>query len=304
MANIKPRNWSRDQAAFADALEVASRSPAGQNEMRPVIAEIQRQMRELGPQGFTPQHMARLRSRMAGSIKGAGDDVFANAPKSDPYFMSLRQEMDDILNRATGNKWQKVPEGYAAQSAPVAEAQGLQGIREAFVSPQGVTKVGERGGVPHVTEGKLRTVLSNSGENRFGDVLSDEPRTVLNATLDALRRADFPHGQIKGSGARGGSDSVMNALNVARQHMSGGQGGKTAWGAVTALYDKALQRGSRAEAQQILLALQDPNAFVRMVEDSMRRRIPLPPSVMQAAQALGTRASAELTVDQFQPGGQ
>jgi hypothetical protein len=64
--------------------------------------------------------------------------------------------MEAILNRATGGKWQEVPAGYRLESGPVAEAKGLAAIHDKFVSPSGVINVGELGGVPRVTEARLR----------------------------------------------------------------------------------------------------------------------------------------------------
>ena len=192
MQAVDPQVFAADLARLRAQLDVARRSPAGMNQMRGVVDEIMSQLDTLGPQGFTPQHLAALRSRMAGAIRGRADDPFATAPKTDPFYMSLRDEMDVILNRATGGEWQDVPAGYAAELRPVAEAKGLAAIHGKFVTPEGVITVGELGGAPRVTEARLRQALKAGGENRFGNVLTPGVRDQLEGTLDAVRSSQIP----------------------------------------------------------------------------------------------------------------
>jgi hypothetical protein len=287
MANLRPRNWGSDKARFRAALDAAERSPAGQNEMRPVIREIMRQMDELGPE-FGPQHMARLRSRMAGAVKGRPDgDVFASAPRGDPYYLSLRDEMDRILNRATGDKWRRVLEGYAAESAPVAEARGMARIREQFVSPEGIARA-EVSGTPKVTQAQLARGMVAGGENRFGDVLGAEPRGMLQGTLDALRSQGITQ-EVKGAGtAGGGSNTVMDAVANAKRLMPRNSTGSM----IIDLARAAMNMGRDREAQQLMQALQNPDAFVRMVQGAMAQGQQVPGSLVQAARVLSSQVPA------------
>lgn len=264
--NFKPKKFSHEMNAFYDNIDQALRSPAGQNEMRPVLTEIKRQMDDLGPQ-FGPEHMARLRARMQGMIKGTPGDPFASAPKSDPYFISLKTEIDRILNSSTGSKWNKAVQGYAKDSGPVTAARSSEAIKGAFVTPEGVFRKTDVGGVPSVTQAGLRQALTQFGENNFGNTLAPDSRTILDATLGALQRRDALQ-TVKGSGTGGGgSNTLMDFIAAGANVDHHGLAGM----ALSKVKNFSSDR-TRAALDE---ALRNPDAFVALMERKLASGAPL-----------------------------
>lgn len=300
--NLKPRNWKNELEGFKANIEQAKMSPAGQNQMRGVLNEIDRQITELGD-NITPQHLAALRAQMSGAIKGAPDSPFATAPRSDPYYISLKDELDRILNQSTGGKWQRVPEGYAADSVPVGAAKTSQAIRETFMTPQGITRGAERGGVPNVSAARLsQTMAKNAEHPRFGDQMAPESRDILQATLDALRGKDYLQ-QVKGTGTSGGgSDTVMNAMNVYAQRRAGHGGSDSGaiMSALKSLWNVAQERGDKRLNDEITRALQNPDHFVAMIDAARRSNAPISATqqAVYSAIAGGSGAAAPALMQQ------
>ncbi|MGH9575926.1 MAG: hypothetical protein ACRD3R_00710, partial [Terriglobales bacterium] len=132
--NVDPAVFKNEVSRFGALVDQAKMTPQGQNQMRGVLSEISRQLDEVGDH-ITPQHLAALRSRMAGSVKGTPlTDPFRSAPTSDPYYRSLRDELDAMLDRSSSGKWSPVNEAYAAASRPVTASRASQAIREGFES--------------------------------------------------------------------------------------------------------------------------------------------------------------------------
>jgi hypothetical protein len=278
LAHLDPGVWAQEKTQFRAALDQALQSPSGQNQMRRPILEMIRQMDELGD-NFTPAHMTALRTEMSSGVRGRGESVFATAPRADPLYQSVRDEMDRILNGATGNRWQNVLDGYIDESKAVNQAKSMKGIRESFVSPEGVIKAHPLGGVPQVTEAKLRQTVARAGENRFGDQLGPQSRGVLENTMEALNRANFLQ-DLKNTGTgKGGSNTVMDGAAVARKlGMSAAMDGGV-MDLVVHVARQLVKAGRRNEAEQVMYALSDPDRFVQMV---------------QRAQGAGQRISPEM----------
>lgn len=291
MGNLKPRNWQREMDDFTAKLEQAATSPAGQNELRPVIAEIQRQIADLGP-NFSPQHLARLRSRMASGVRGSPNDPFASAPKSDPYLLSLRDKMDDILNKSTGGKWERVLKGYAEESIPVQQAKAEAAVRGHFVTPEGTFKRPAKGDVPDVTEAQLRSAVTKlEGANKFPDrspTFSPESGSRLKATIQALEQRNLVK-RVKDAGTGGGgSNTAMDALAVVNS-----LGGMDGGGMLSALH--AARRWAHGKAlKEIDEALTNPEAYHALLLEQARRGGPPSQAQKLIARAGATGAGAGL----------
>jgi hypothetical protein len=278
-AAVRPAKFAKELEGFYSKIEQALKSPPGQNQMRPVLLEIKRQLDELGPE-ITPEHMMTLRANMQGAIKGTPDNVFATAPRTDPYYISLKQELDRILNDVTGGKWQKVVEGYAKDSAPVQAAKSAKGIRETFETPEGVLRTGDVGGVPRVTEARLRQALASKGESKFGDALTPESRQRLAATLEALNRQNITQ-RVKNAGTGGGGSNTLmdTAALLARRQMP-------ASGVIERLWNVAVKRGDEMLQQEIDLLLRDPEAFRASIVKALEAGQPLPRAKAEILAAL------------------
>jgi hypothetical protein len=272
--------FQKELADFYQNLEQALRSPPGQNQMRPVLLEIKRQLDELGPD-ITPEHLMTLRANMQGAIKGTPDNPFATAPRTDPYYISLKQELDRILNDVTGGKWQDVVAGYAADSVPVQAAKSSKAIREAFVTPEGVLRSGDLGGVPRVTEARLRQALAAKGESKFGDALDPSSRRVLEKTLDALNRQNITQ-RIKTAGTGGGGSNT--AMDLLAQKATAKASSVVPF--LGPLYQAARDRGDDLLMREIDRLLREPDAFVQGVRQTLKAGQPLPRAQAEILAAL------------------
>lgn len=273
-SSVKQGKFLKELDKLYQNIEQALKSPPGQNQMRPVLLEIKRQFDELGPE-ITPEHLMTLRANMQGAIRGQPGNVFESAPRTDPYYISLKQEFDRILNNVTGGKWQKVIEGYAKESAPVQAAKSSQAIRDFFETPQGVSRTSDLGGHPTVSNARLRRALAKFGENKYGDALEKETRQRLEATVEALRKAELPQ-RLKAAGtAGGGSNTAMDIAAIAAHR--GIPGG----GILQQLWSSAAHRGDRLLQEEIDNLLLNPEAFKASVLDALRRGEPLSPAKAQ-----------------------
>lgn len=285
MGNLKPRNWAREVAALRENLNQASLSPAGQNQMRPVINEISRQMNELGDQ-FGPEHLAALRARMSGAVRGAPDDPFRSAPTTDPYYQTLKREFDRILNESTGGRWQRVPQQYAEQSVPLSQARASQRLREQFVTPEGTSRVPETDvGSPIVTSARLRQTRSAlEGQNRYRNpTFSPETTQALEGAGEALRRADITQ-RLKSAGTGGGgSNTAMDVLASSAERFHA-LDPTSATNIVVRTLRGIRDIAGAQERRALDQALMNPDEFVRMMRAHAQagQLSPLEQRVLQA----------------------
>ena len=257
---VDPAMWSNEMVGFQARLAEAARSPAGQNEMRGVVKEIERQLADLGSE-FGPEHLMRLRARMAGQVKGSPDDPFRAAPKTDPYFISLRDEMDRILDDVTSGQWSPVNESYAAGSKPVTASKASQAVRDTFLTPEGIARAGEIGNVPKVTEHTLRRTMARLGENKFGDALAPETRNRLTHALDALRRQNITQ-DVKSAGTGGGGSNTAMDITA-----SGAESAlMPTRGVLAAVYRTVTGIGDQLLKQEMDRLLQNPQAYIAAMQ--------------------------------------
>jgi len=293
MKAAKPKVWESEMPQLRANLEQALRSPQGQNEMRPVLNEIIRQMDELGAE-FSPQHLAALRSRMAGKVRGSPNDPFTSAPMSDPAYISLKKEFDDILNATTGNKWQRVVDGYREASVPVAQAKAESLVKGRFMTPEGMPRTTASEGVPSVTENALRGAVTKPQVANRGTspTFAPESERVLKGTLEALERQNIL-GRVKGTGTGGGgSYSIPLATSMAKAVDPTGGFASKAIG-MAAQYAKHL--GDRRVLAELDQALIDPKKYYALVVEAIKAGQPLSPA-QRIAYELANKAAQGATV--------
>jgi hypothetical protein len=190
-ANNKPRLWRQRMTQFGADLRQAELSPESSNpNVRGVLDAVNAELDRIGP-NFTPSHLQQLRANLNGKVQPMSPDAFKSAPRDNPAIISLKQEMDDILNTVTGGKWQKVIEGYAKDSESVHAAKAAQQVRNAYTDAETGRIVSPviAADVPRVTAANLNRAMNAARLPDKSLALSAEANQRLQATQDALAPA-------------------------------------------------------------------------------------------------------------------
>ena len=268
MNAVKPEVFKAESDAFRQLVDQAAQSPEGLTTMRPALEQIKTVM---DSPAYGPQHLAQLRKLMGQSMNGpvAPGTLSDRAIRQDPLFMSLKNAMDDVLNKSTGNAWDKVNTDYAAQSMPVKAARASEGIRNTFLSPEGVSSTANGAGVPQVTGARLSQAMKRYGEDNFGDTLMPGSRGRLQKTLDALQQQQITQRVRNTATAGGGSDTASNLAQMAEgpvsrvmDHATGGMYG--------ALRDLVAKRGDRLLQEETQRLLQNPQQYLQAMNEMQR----------------------------------
>jgi hypothetical protein len=278
-----------DQAAFANQLDgfrnnlqVAMQSaeasnPAVLNMLRSIEGEIER----LGPM-FGPEHLATIRHNLSGKGNTLSPNAYLSAPRDSVATRSVLQEVDNILNGVTGNKWQNVVSGYAADTRPVDAAKAAGRVREAYYDPTGRVRgvsADPLGDVPKITEAGLGRAMDAARAPNKATLLSDPARTQLESILEALRAQNIVQGVKRSATAGGGSNTASDqfAAKAAGRAgdviagMAGGTAGAVTRGTLNAALDWANTHRDRALAE----ALQNPQRLIEILERRVRAGQPL-----------------------------
>lgn len=217
--NTKPRLWQKRMTQFGADMEKAMQSPESSNPaVRRVLEEVNAEMDRVGP-NFSPAHLQQIRANLNGKVQPMSTDPFKSAPRDNPAIISLKQELDDILNVSTGGKWQKVLEGYAKDSDAVRASAAAGKVRGAFLDEQTGRVVGPtlNPDTPLITQAGLNRAMNAARQPDKTLALSGEANNKLEATLDALRRQGMVQGLKRTATAGGGSDTIPNALAAAAE---------------------------------------------------------------------------------------
>lgn len=275
--NLKPRLWTQRMTQFGADLRQAELSPDASNPaVRSVLDAINAEMDRLGP-NFGIGHLQQLRANLNGKVQPMSPDVFKSAPRDNPAIISIKKEMDDILNTATGGKWQKVIEGYAKDSEKVHAAKAAQKVRSSFIDPATgkVQGVALNVDTPKITEAGLGRAMDAARMPDKTLALSDEAANRLEATLNVLRRQNIVQGMKRTSTAGGGSDTVPNLI---------AEGAARATGApnlLLQLVDAGRRVGMGKQDEALAALLTDPNQLAVALSEYLRP---------QAANRLGVLA--------------
>lgn len=275
MGSINEPAFARDLTAFRANLDQAALSAEASNPaVRNMVQQLADEIDRLGP-NFTPEHLATIRANLASKAPLVPTNAYQAAPRESPATMSVLREVDNILNSATGNRWQDVVGSYARDSNQVRAAQAAGKVREAFIDPatgrvRGVS-ADPAGDIPKVTEAGLGRALDAARGPRKELVLDPTANTRLESVLDALRRQNIVQGVKRSATAGGGSNTASDTFaagtaravsDVALDAMGGPAAtvGRSIMGGIRGAVDA---KKDRALAQ----ALQDEQAFIRMLEN-------------------------------------
>lgn len=264
--NMRPRLWVQRMTQFGADMESALRSPESSNPaVRSVLDAINAEMDRLGP-NFGLGNLQQLRANLNGKVQPTSTDVFKSAPRDNPAIISLKQEMDDILNTATGGKWQKVLEGYAKDSEAVHASKAAQKVRNAFIDPNTgrVEGVALNPDTPKITEAGLGRAMDAARMPDGSLALSPEATGRLESTLGALRRQNIVQSVKRTATAGGGSDTMSNALAEGAARASG------APNMLLQLLDAGRKIGMGRQDNALAALLSDPNQLAVALSDYLR----------------------------------
>lgn len=303
MSTINEPAFARDLQGFRNNLEVAMRTPeASDPAVRSMLTELRSELDRLGD-GFTPDHLATIRANLSSRSPLVPQNAYQAAPRSSPATMSVLREVDNILNNATGNRWQKVVGDYARDSDAVRASQAAGKVREAFWDSTGQVRnrsADTMGDVPMITESGLRRAINSTAGKDKNLLLSNEANTRLNAVVDALRAQGIVQ-RVKGSGsAGGGSDTAQNmfaARAAGRAADALGASGSTTAAGANAVLSKLSELATANKDRALAEALQNPQQMVALLERKLKAGAPLNAQEQYLLSVLRAAPSAAVTAN-------
>lgn len=279
-AGADAAKFANDLPAFRKNLDVALRSPEASNPAtRGMLEAIAADIDRVTSQGipYTPAHLQQIRANLSAKWHPKNDTAFTKADRSSPARLSVMQEVDNILNNATGGKWASVVGGYAADSKLVEASKAAGRARNQFYDPQTGRVLGvsadPSGDIPKITEAALGRSI-NAGKGQF----STDAETRLAAILEALRAQNIVQGVKRSATAGGGSDTASNlyAAKAAGKVADalGASGSMTATAAKTGL-EKLGELATANKDRALAEALQNPQQMVALLERKLKAGAPL-----------------------------
>ncbi len=282
MSTVNEPAFARDLAGFRSNLDLAMRTPEASNPaVRSMLTALADEVDRLGPD-FTPQHLATIRANLASKAPMVPTNAYQAAPRESPATMSVLREVDNILNNATGGRWQPVLEAYKRDSDIVRSSQAAGKVRESFVDQatgrvRGVA-ADVAGDVPKVTEAGLGRAMDAARGPRRELVLDPTAETRLQAVLDALRQQNIVQGVKRSATAGGGSNTASDTLaaqtagNVAEAlaNATGAPG--------RSVLDRVRDIANANKDAALAEALQNPQRMVELLEGRIRAGRPLSPA--------------------------
>lgn len=278
-AGADAAKFAQDLPKFRSNLDVAMMSPEASNPAtRAMLQAIADDIDRVTAAGmaYTPAHLQQIRANLSAKWHPKNDTAFTKADRSSPARLSVMQEVDNILNNATGGKWSGVVGGYAADSKLVDASKAAAAARAPFYDQTGrVRKVSADpdGDVPKITEAALGRAI-DAGKGNF----STTAETRLNAILEALRAQNIVQGVKRSATAGGGSDTASNmyaakAAGQAAQAL-GASGSMTATG-VSATLNKLGEMATANKDRALAEALQNPQQMIALLERKLKAGAPL-----------------------------
>lgn len=298
MGTINEPAFARDLTSFRSNLDTAMRSAEASNPaVRTMLQTVADEIDRLGPD-FRPEHLATIRANLANKTPLVPTNAYQAAPRESPATMGVLRDVDNILNNATGGRWQDVLGAYARDSNLVRSSQAAGKIRESFVDPatgrvRG-TAADSAGDLPTVTEAGLGRALDVARGPRKELVLDPTANARLEGVLQALRQQNITRRVAKSATAGGGSNTASDT--IAAQAASGladamaSTAGAPGRMSLEALRNFANTRKDAALAE----ALQNPQRMIELLEGQVRAGRPLSPAEQQLLALLrGVPAAAE-----------
>lgn len=275
--------FGNDLARFRSNLDQALMSPEASNPaVRNMLDAIAGEIDRLGG-NFSLGHLQQIRANLSGRQKALPQNAYQAAPRDSMATRSVLQEVDDILNNATGNKWQDVVSGYAGDSRLVDASKAAGRVRESFYDPNTGRVLGvsadAAGDVPKITEAGLGRAMNAARGPGKSMQLSTAANDQLEGVLDALRAQNIVQGVKRSATAGGGSNTASDQFAAqaagkvgdAIATMAGGPAGALTKGAINQALNFANTHRDRALAQ----ALQDPQRLIQILEQRLAAGQPL-----------------------------
>lgn len=294
--------FAGDLAQFRNSLDDAmlqpeSSNPAVRNMLKAIADDIDR-VAEAGAQ-YTPAHLQQIRANMAAKFSPFNPNALAGAPRDSAARIATMDQVDGILNRATGGRWDDVLEGYTRRSRLVDRSKAAGRVRDTFYDPEtGIargTAADAVGDVPKITEARLDRALTRARGKDGASQLSPRAEARLNAVLEALRRQNITQRVAKTATAGGGSNTASDAFAAEAAGQVGdalaGAAGVPSWVSrigLGRLEDFAAANRDRALAE----ALQNPDELLRALERLEKSGRPLSPEQSLLLNALRNTAVA------------
>lgn len=255
-------------------LSAESSNPAVRQMLQAIADDIDR-VTAAGAQ-YTPGHLQQIRANLSGKWHPQNDTAFTRADRAAPARLSVMQEVDDVLNRTTGNRWQNVVDNYAADSRLVDASKAAGKVRGAYYDNTGRVRgvsADPDGTVPKITEAGLNRALDSARQGN-ASLLSDPARQELEAILAALRRQGIVQGVKRSATAGGGSNTASDLMAAGAARAAGDMALNAVGGPVAtagraaggALMNTLNARKDRALAE----ALQDEQRFADLLQRQLR----------------------------------
>jgi hypothetical protein len=274
VANVDPAAFAVARQQLRANLDTAMRSPEAINpDVMSMLRSLAKQMDDLGPD-FGPRHLMEVRSGLSGkAMPMASTNPFKTAPRDSPATISLKTEVDNILDSTSGGMWSPVVQGYRQGSEGVRQSQAARAVRDVFYDPD--TGLARRmaagdltGTTPQITQAGLATAIEKTRQGGRSQ-LSPDARTGLAETMRALRAQQQIQQMNRTATAGGGSASVPNLTALAQDKATDaalgaipGMTGAAVRGGVGLIDQLVNARSNQATAQ----ALQDPAALSRLLQ--------------------------------------
>lgn len=285
MASVNEPAFARDLASFRSNLDLAARTPEASNPaVRNMLAAVADEIDRLGPD-FRPEHLATIRANLASKAPFNPINAYQAAPRDSPATMSVLQQVDSILNNATGNRWSGVLQGYKRDSDVVRASQAAGKVREAFVDQatgrvRGVS-ADAAGDVPKITEAGLGRALDTTRGPRKEAVLDPTAQARLEAILAALRQQNIVQGVKRSATAGGGSNTASDTIAAGVAERAAGMLGGPAQPVASTLTTRLMDYSKGLEEQALAQALQNPQRMLQILQRQVDAGQPLTPTQQQ-----------------------
>lgn len=284
MSTINEPAYARDLAGFRANLDAAMRTPEATNPaVRNMLSAVVDEIDRLGLD-FRPEHLATIRANLASKAPMMPTNAYQAAPRESPATMSVLQEVDNILNNATGGRWQSVLGGYKRDSDVVRASQAAGKVRESFVDQatgrvRGVS-ADVAGDVPKITEAGLGRALDATRGPGKAPVLDPTAQARLEAVLGALPAQNIVQGVKRSATAGGGSNTASDTIAAGVAERAAGMLGP-AQPVASTLTTRLMDYSKGLEEQALAEALQNPQRMLQILQRQLDAGQPLTPAQQQ-----------------------
>jgi hypothetical protein len=264
----KPRVYNKLMGDLGPNIETALMSPEASNPaVKNVLEAFKNEVIRVG-KDFDLGHLQQVRANLNGRSNPMSPNAFQAAPRDSAAVKSIIQEMDDILNKSTGNKFDNVLQGYAKDTTELHAAKAASKVRDSFFDQstgrvRGVS-LDANGDVPKITEAGLGRAMDAARKPGTKDLaLNAQANDRLMATIEVLRNQNIVQGVKRSSTAGGGSDSASNFTAI----IPGGVAKNT----LMQLLEIARGAGNAKTDRHLAELLANPNKSKDIIEKAMQK---------------------------------